>query len=122
MFPGTINGSLASQFAYQYSAGSLAHLYLLRTQRSSLEDMVENYYIDLAELERENIGDGQIGHSSRIRSFKFTSFWFTSEGVVKIRNSMHKDSLDALDETCNCYTCKNFSRSYLHHLDKNHNL
>jgi queuine tRNA-ribosyltransferase len=45
-------------------------------------------------------------------------YLYTSEGVVKIRNSMHKDSLDALDKNCSCYTCKNFSRSYLHHLDK----
>ena len=51
---------VSRQFAYQYSAGSLAHLYLLRTQRSSLVDMVENYYIDLAELERENIGEGYV--------------------------------------------------------------
>ena len=40
------------------------------------------------------------------------------EGVVKIRNSKHKDSLDPLDSKCACYTCKNFSRGYLHHLDK----
>lgn len=45
-------------------------------------------------------------------------YLYTSEGVVKIRNSMHKDSLDSLDKNCSCYTCKNFSRSYLHHLDK----
>ena len=31
---------------------------------------------------------------------------------------VHKDSLESLDKNCNCYTCKNFSRSYLHHLDK----
>ena len=45
-------------------------------------------------------------------------YLYTSEGVVKIRNSVHKDSLERLDKNCNCYTCKNFSRSYLHHLDK----
>ena len=45
-------------------------------------------------------------------------YLYTSEGVVKIRNSVHKDSLESLDRNCNCYTCKNFSRSYLHHLDK----
>ena len=45
-------------------------------------------------------------------------YLYTSEGVVKIRNSVHRDSLEALDKNCTCYTCKNFSRSYLHHLDK----
>lgn len=43
---------------------------------------------------------------------------FTSKGVVKIRNAAHKDDISALDEQCDCYTCKNFSRSYLHHLDR----
>jgi queuine tRNA-ribosyltransferase len=43
---------------------------------------------------------------------------FTSEGVVKIRNSKYKTDTTALDPNCSCYTCKNYSRSYLHHLDK----
>lgn len=43
---------------------------------------------------------------------------FTSTGVVKIRNSAHKTDTGALDPACSCYTCQNFSRSYLHHLDK----
>ncbi|WP_372778192.1 tRNA guanosine(34) transglycosylase Tgt [Litorivivens sp.] len=43
---------------------------------------------------------------------------FTSGGVVKIRNSRHKHSTAPLDEHCDCYTCKNFSRAYLHHLDR----
>lgn len=43
---------------------------------------------------------------------------FTSHGVIKIRNSSYKTDLKPLDENCNCYTCQNFSRSYLHHLDK----
>ena len=45
-------------------------------------------------------------------------YLYTSDGVVKIRNSIHKDSMEKLDKKCDCYTCKNFSRSYLHHLDK----
>lgn len=45
-------------------------------------------------------------------------FLFTSEGVVKIRNAANKTDTRPLDETCDCYTCQNFSRSYLHHLDK----
>ena len=43
---------------------------------------------------------------------------FTSSGVIKIRNSQHKDSDIALDAHCDCYTCSHFSRAYLHHLDK----
>ncbi|WP_445082229.1 tRNA guanosine(34) transglycosylase Tgt [Candidatus Marithrix sp. Canyon 246] len=43
---------------------------------------------------------------------------FTSEGVVKLRNSKYKSDTTALDPNCNCYTCQNYSRSYLHHLDK----
>ena len=45
-------------------------------------------------------------------------YLYTSEGIVKIRNSIHKNSLEKLDPNCDCYTCSNFSRSYLHHLDK----
>ena len=45
-------------------------------------------------------------------------YLYTSKGIVKIRNSEHKNSLDPLDEACSCYTCSNFTRSYLHHLDK----
>jgi queuine tRNA-ribosyltransferase len=43
---------------------------------------------------------------------------FTSEGVIRIRNSTHKKSTLPLDPNCDCYTCQNFSRAYLHHLDK----
>ena len=43
---------------------------------------------------------------------------FTSTGVVKIRNAVHKTDTSRLDERCDCYTCENFSRSYLHHLDR----
>lgn len=43
---------------------------------------------------------------------------FTSEGVIKLRNSEHKTSTKPLDEQCDCYTCANYSRAYLHHLDK----
>ena len=45
-------------------------------------------------------------------------YLYTSKGIVKIRNSEHKNSLEPLDEACSCYTCSNFTRSYLHHLDK----
>lgn len=43
---------------------------------------------------------------------------FTSRGVLKLRNARHKDSTLPLDEECACYTCQNFTRAYLHHLDK----
>ncbi len=43
---------------------------------------------------------------------------FTSEGVIKLRNAKYRDDTGPLDPLCDCYTCKNFSRSYLHHLDK----
>jgi len=43
---------------------------------------------------------------------------FTWDGVVKIRNAKHKQDTGPLDVNCDCYTCQNFSRSYLHHLDK----
>ena len=43
---------------------------------------------------------------------------FVDTGVIKIRNSKHKHDTTPLDETCDCYTCKNYSKAYLHHLDK----
>jgi queuine tRNA-ribosyltransferase len=43
---------------------------------------------------------------------------FTSCGVLKLRNARHKTSTAPLDAQCSCYTCENFSRAYLHHLDK----
>ena len=45
-------------------------------------------------------------------------YLFTSTGVIKIRNAKHKTSDTPLDEDCSCYTCQNYSRAYLHHLDK----
>ena len=43
---------------------------------------------------------------------------FTSQGVIKIRNAAHRHDTGPLDAQCDCYTCENFSRAYLHHLDK----
>tara|TARA_R110001583_G_scaffold47729_3_gene149446 strand:- start:5417 stop:6553 length:1137 start_codon:yes stop_codon:yes gene_type:complete len=43
---------------------------------------------------------------------------FVTSGIVKIRNAVHKTDIGPLDDKCDCYTCKNYSRSYLHHLDK----
>ena len=45
-------------------------------------------------------------------------YLFTSEGVVKIRNAKYKKDTGPLDPNCGCSTCENYSRSYLHHLQK----
>ena len=43
---------------------------------------------------------------------------FTRFGDIKIRNATHRDSLRPLDEQCGCYTCRHFTRGYLHHLHR----
>lgn len=43
---------------------------------------------------------------------------FTSTGAVKIKNAAHRHDTAPLDAECDCYTCQNFSRAYLHHLHK----
>nr|WP_200922731.1 tRNA guanosine(34) transglycosylase Tgt [Methyloglobulus morosus] len=43
---------------------------------------------------------------------------FTTFGVVKIRNSQYEFDTNPVDECCTCYTCRNYSRAYLRHLDK----
>lgn len=45
-------------------------------------------------------------------------YLFTREGLVKIRNEKYRFDTRPVDEQCECYTCKNYSRSYLRHLDK----
>ncbi len=45
-------------------------------------------------------------------------YLFTSAGTVRIRNAVHKTDTGPLDPACRCYTCANYSRAYLHHLDK----
>jgi queuine tRNA-ribosyltransferase len=42
---------------------------------------------------------------------------FTAQGVVRIRNSAYRDDPRPLDEQCDCYTCRHYSRAYLRHLD-----
>lgn len=39
-------------------------------------------------------------------------------GVVRIRNSQYRNDEGPLDPECDCYTCQNFSRAYLYHLNK----
>jgi queuine tRNA-ribosyltransferase len=43
---------------------------------------------------------------------------FTSRGVVNIRNAAHQADTGPLDPDCACYTCRNFTRAYLRHLDR----
>ncbi len=43
---------------------------------------------------------------------------YTRRGDVKIRNARHRADTNPLDAGCTCYTCRNFSRAYLHHLQR----
>ncbi|MGV8894002.1 MAG: tRNA guanosine(34) transglycosylase Tgt [Burkholderiaceae bacterium] len=43
---------------------------------------------------------------------------FTRFGDIKIKNARYKEDALPLDETCDCYACRNFSRAYLHHLHR----
>jgi queuine tRNA-ribosyltransferase len=43
---------------------------------------------------------------------------FTRHGDIRIRNARYRDDTAPLDERCGCYTCRHFTRAYLHHLDK----
>lgn len=47
-----------------------------------------------------------------------TGFLYTSFGLVKIRNSRYQTDTRPIDSTCDCYTCRHYSRAYLRHLDK----
>jgi len=43
---------------------------------------------------------------------------FTRHGDIRIRNARHRHDSGPLDASCACYTCRNFSRAYLHHLNR----
>ena len=43
---------------------------------------------------------------------------YTSAGVVKLRNSRYRDDTGPADPACDCYTCRHFTRAYLHHLQR----
>jgi queuine tRNA-ribosyltransferase len=47
-----------------------------------------------------------------------TGFLYTHNGIIKIRNSRFATDTRPLDDQCGCYTCQNYSRAYLRHLDK----
>ncbi|MDO4435200.1 MAG: tRNA guanosine(34) transglycosylase Tgt [Cardiobacteriaceae bacterium] len=46
------------------------------------------------------------------------AYLFTKNGVLKLRNQKYKADMRPIEEDCHCYTCKHYSRAYLHHLDK----
>jgi queuine tRNA-ribosyltransferase len=43
---------------------------------------------------------------------------FTSTGVVRIRNAQYEADTQPIDPDCTCYTCTNYSRAYLRHLER----
>ena len=43
---------------------------------------------------------------------------FTSKGFVKLANAINRELFEPIDSECSCYTCKNYTRAYLHHLFK----
>ena len=43
---------------------------------------------------------------------------FTRNGIIKLRNSRYRADTAPPDEKCACYTCRHFTRSYLHHLQR----
>tara|TARA_B110000014_G_scaffold260886_1_gene251535 strand:- start:996 stop:2096 length:1101 start_codon:yes stop_codon:yes gene_type:complete len=43
---------------------------------------------------------------------------FTKHGVLNIRNQKYISDLGRIDSSCSCFTCKNYSRAYIRHLDK----
>ncbi|HUG98610.1 MAG TPA: tRNA guanosine(34) transglycosylase Tgt [Gammaproteobacteria bacterium] len=45
-------------------------------------------------------------------------YLFTRRGTLRIRNARHRDDAGPLDPECGCYTCANFSRAYLRHLER----
>jgi len=45
-------------------------------------------------------------------------FLYTRQGILRIRNARYRDDTGPVDPACSCYTCRNYSRAYLKHLDK----
>ena len=44
-------------------------------------------------------------------------FLYTRNGLLRLRHARYRDDLNPIDADCRCYTCQNFSRAYLRHLD-----
>ena len=51
----------------------------------------------------------QLGHRGTV---------YTSHGKMQLRRSVYKFAEEKLDATCDCITCRDYSRAYLHHLIK----
>ena len=47
---------------------------------------------------------------------------FTSEGKLQMRRSVHKFLEEPIDARCDCQTCRQYSRAYIHHLVKSDEL
>jgi len=47
---------------------------------------------------------------------------YTSQGVVRIRNAVHRRDTGPLDPECSCYACRRYSRAYIHHLYRNNEI
>lgn len=45
-------------------------------------------------------------------------YLFVSDGIIRIRNSQYRQDTASIDRNCDCYTCLNYTRAYLHHLDR----
>jgi queuine tRNA-ribosyltransferase len=43
---------------------------------------------------------------------------FVTSGILRLRNSRYRNDTRPVDELCGCYTCRHYSRAYLHHLDR----
>lgn len=50
------------------------------------------------------------------------AYLFTKYGTLKLRNSRYKRDTNPIEEGCDCYTCRHYSRAYLHHLDKSNEM
>ena len=49
-------------------------------------------------------------------------FLFTKDGMLRIRNTRYRDDTRPIEADCVCYTCRNYSRAYLRHLDQSNEI
>ena len=47
-----------------------------------------------------------------------SGMFYTSQGRMRLTDSRYKNDMYPIDTSCDCYTCKNFTRAYVHHLFK----
>ncbi len=112
-FPGYALGGLSvgepKELMYEMLSATVSHMpdahpkYLMGV--GTPEDLVEGVYngIDMFDcvMPTRNARNGML---------------FTSQGRLVIKNACFRDDPRPLDETCSCYTCRNYSRAYLRHL------